>query len=212
MKREFKYRKYTDQQINQVKALYPNHYSKDIALMMNMPVSYVYQVANKYQIHKSAEFNRMELQKQGERLKKDGAKHRFIKGGIPFNKGKKMSETAYEICKKTMFKKGSVPCNVKPIGYQRLDKDGYLKIKIADKTFVLYHRYVWEQANGPIPDDHIVIFKDGNKMNFDINNLELITMRENMMRNTIQNYPEEIIGIIKLNSKLKKTIKNKSKQ
>ena len=33
---------------------------------------------------------------------------------------------------------------------------------------------VWEQANGPIPKSSVVIFGDGNKTNFDLDNLLLV--------------------------------------
>jgi hypothetical protein len=73
------------------------------------------------------------------------------------------------------------------------------------------HRVVWEQHNGSIPPGHVVRFKDGNTMHWDINNLEMIDMRNNMDRNTIQRFPVEIQEVIKLNSKLKKKI-NGTKQ
>lgn len=49
----------------------------------------------------------------------------------------------------------------------------------------------------------IVVFKDDNADNTSIESLELITMTENMYRNSIHNYPKEIIP-----SLLKKTIRN----
>lgn len=39
------------------------------------------------------------------------------------------------------------------------------------KKFV--HLLVWEEYNGKIPDNAFIIFKDGNRRNFDISNLEL---------------------------------------
>ena len=41
------------------------------------------------------------------------------------------------------------------------------------------HRAVWEEHNGPIPEDMAVSFKDSNRLNCDINNLMLITRGEN---------------------------------
>lgn len=56
-------------------------------------------------------------------------------GNIPFNKGKKgyMSAEQYEKCKQTMFKKGNIPANHRPIGSERVGKDGYILIKIYRK-------------------------------------------------------------------------------
>ena len=56
----------------------------------------------------------------------------------------------------------------------------------------------------------IISFKDKNPMNCVIENLEIITRKENMNRNTIHNYPTEVKQLIKLNSKLKKAICQKT--
>ncbi len=102
----------------------------------------------------------------------------FEKGHIPSNKGQKMSPEVYKKCSATMFKKGNIPKNHRPIGTERIDsKDGYVHIKIAEpNVWVLKHRYIWEQANGPIPKNHQVCFLDQNKLNFDLSNLKLVNM------------------------------------
>lgn len=113
----------------------------------------------------------------------------FEKGHIPANKGKKgsMSPEQYEKCKATMFKKGSIPPNRRPIGSERVTKDGYLKVKVQDghlnKNWVLKHRYIYEQAYGKIPAGHKVIFADGNIRNFDLDNLILISDAEELIMN-----------------------------
>ena len=66
---------------------------------------------------------------------------RFQKGDIPFNKGKSqkdyMSAESIEKTKKTRFKKGQSPINWRPVGSERITKDGYTEIKIAEPN-------VWE--------------------------------------------------------------------
>lgn len=37
------------------------------------------------------------------------------------------------------------------------------------------HQLIWEKYNGPIPEGMVITFLDGNKQNFDINNLMAIT-------------------------------------
>ena len=97
---------------------------------------------------------------------------RFEKGHIPANKGKPMKPEQYEKCKKTMFKRGNIPANRREVGSERVTKDGYLKIKIQDgqgnKNWILKHRFIYEQVNGPIPKSHKVIFADGNKRKKDL--------------------------------------------
>ena len=136
----------------------------------------------------------------------------FKKGSIPMNKGVKMPAHIYEKAKKTMFKKGNKPHNTRIEGEfsDRKDKTGsiYRYIKIKDAHWVLYHRYVWEQVNGPIPKGHVVMFIDGNTLNCTIENLKLITLAENAIRNSIHQYPKEVKDLIKLKNKLKKEIES----
>ena len=104
-----------------------------------------------------------------------GRTGRFEKGLIPANKGQKMSADLYEKCKPTMFKKGNVPANHKPVGSERITKDGYVEIKIAEPNkWRLKHLVVWEEANGSVPPKHCIFFMDNDRTNTDINNLRLI--------------------------------------
>lgn len=108
----------------------------------------------------------------------------FSKGHIPHNKGQKMSPEVYEKAKTTMFKKGNIPPNYRPVGSERITKDGYVEIKIADPNkWELKQRYIYSQHHGEISKDDIVIFLDGDKSNFSINNLKLITRKENLYIN-----------------------------
>lgn len=115
-----------------------------------------------------------------------GRTGRFEKGHKTHNKGKK--GVCAKGCEKTWFKKGRLPHNTKPIGYERVSKDGYIEVKIAmrpsdtqsGRNFVLKHRLIYEQANGPIPKGYNVIFLDGDKRNFDLENLALVTDAENL--------------------------------
>ena len=59
-------------------------------------------------------------------------------------------------------------------------KDDYQYIKLEDGTWTQYHRYLWEQAHGPIPPGHMVTFLDGNIQNTDLSNLALISRTEQM--------------------------------
>ncbi|EHU2649504.1 HNH endonuclease [Acinetobacter baumannii] len=103
----------------------------------------------------------------------------FEKGSIPPNKGTKGLTGA----NRTSFKKGQEIWNRKPIGYERIDKkDGYIHIKIAEpNVFALKHRMIWEQQHGPIPDNHVVAFKNQNKTDCRIENLILMS-RSEMLR------------------------------
>lgn len=57
--------------------------------------------------------------------------------------------------------------------------DGYHRVYACRKK-QLWHRFVWEFFHGPIPKDKQVNHKDGNKTNNRLDNLELISQRENL--------------------------------
>lgn len=143
------------------------------------------------------------------------------KGTIPMNKGKKMvdwcSPESIERIKKGQFKKGNLPYNTAEQDGEirvRLDhpeRNGkpYKFIRVALGEWVLYHRWLWEQANGAIPEGHVLRFKDGDSMNCVLDNLEVIPFSKNMELNTIHRFPKELIETIKLSHKLKRKINEK---
>lgn len=91
----------------------------------------------------------------------------------------------------TQFKSGNLPHNTKPIGYERLSRDGYIEVKVkmrpsnpkCNDNFVPKHKLVWEAANGPVPEDCVITFKDGNKQNIALENLACITRAQNAVLN-----------------------------
>lgn len=115
----------------------------------------------------------------------------FQKGQISWNKGKTwdeyMPKESQERSRKTTFKKGSIPPNHREIGEERLDSDGYVLVKVQDghlnKNWVLKHRLIWESMYGNIPTGYKIMFADGNKRNFDIKNLILVSDAEELIMN-----------------------------
>lgn len=126
---------------------------------------------------------------------------RFQKGHVPFNKGKKraewISEEAALKVAAHQFKKGQVRLSshtYRPVGYEHTHTSNgrkYVYIKIAaDRKMVLKHRWLWEQANGPIPKGCNVQFKDGNTLNCVLENLYLIS-RAKQLRKNFDDLPED---------------------
>lgn len=109
-----------------------------------------------------------------------GLTGRFEKNHTPANKGKKGIHTPGS--EKGWFKKGSMPKNHKPVGSERIDnKDGYTSVKTAEpNVWKLKHKLIWEEANGPIPPGHVVTFLDGDKTNFNLDNMALISNAEHL--------------------------------
>jgi hypothetical protein len=200
---------WTEKEIKFITDNYSDMNTADIATILKRPIGGVYGKAYIMGLKKSKEYLAIMLERESKKLAEFGKNYQFKKGDVPYNYGKKMDEMLYEKCKKTMFKKGNKPHNTRQEGEENRCTDGYTYVKIADNDWRLKHRVIWEQVNGPIPKDYIVVFKDKNLLNFDINNLELISKADNMLRNTIHQYPEPIQQIIKLNNKLKKQINAK---
>lgn len=99
----------------------------------------------------------------------------FKKGITPWNKGQK-GTGGWE---PTQFKKGHQPVNYKPVGTERINVYGYVEIKISDPNkWKAKHVSIWEEANGHVPNGHVIIFADGNKQNITLNNLLLISRKE----------------------------------
>ena len=98
----------------------------------------------------------------------------FSKGHKPHNKGKPFPVAAtHPNCRKTQFKKGREPHNTHYLGHERVSKDGYVEVSIAEtnphtgyeRRYVLKHRHEWEKANGPVPEGHALKCLDGDKTN-----------------------------------------------
>lgn len=104
-----------------------------------------------------------------------------MKGSIPWNKRLHIDLSNG----KGQFKKGTIPPQHHEVGYIAHHKDGYSFIKVAEpKKWQLYQRYVWEKAHRTkLSKDQIVIFLDGNKENFDLDNLAVVTRKELMILN-----------------------------
>ena len=60
-----------------------------------------------------------------------------------------------------------------PIGTEhKSEYDGYTYVKIAEPNkWIRKQRYIYEKFIGPIPQDCYIIFADGNKENFNLDNL-----------------------------------------
>ena len=142
-----------------------------------------------------------------------GLTGKFRKGQTPHNKGKKMPKEVYEKVKHTMFAKGNVPPNHRPVGSERISKDGYIEVKVAEPNkWRLKQRVVYEEAKGKIPEGCTIIFLDGNKRNLDIDNLRCVTRSELLYLNCNGlNNSNEITETGILMARLDRT-KNKKKQ
>jgi len=211
-------RKWTKAEEQQLRTAYPNTPTSELAAMFGCDVNRVYYKAKEMGLKKSAEFLASPM---SGRLSKEncsrGLSTRFAAGHASWNNG------MTGLCiggKETQFKRGNRPQTWVPIGTEVIGSDGYLKRKIRDdaapgmsrKNWKFVHVILWEEHHGPIPAGHAVIFKDGNRENITIENLDLISRDDLMRRNTIHRYPYELRIAIRTVGRLRKTIREASNE
>ncbi len=110
---------------------------------------------------------------------KTGRSGRFDKGHTPWTKGKKLPFNPNSA--RTQFKAGERPHNTKYEGHERIATHGYIEISVKEtnphtgfeRRYVLKHRWLWEQAHGPIPDGMVLKCK-GDHLNTDPSNWEIV--------------------------------------
>ncbi len=140
----------------------------------------------------------------------NGLDSKFKKGNKPYNKGTKGVSKP----NKTSFKKGNIPLNHRPIGSERVNIYGYTEVKIAEPDkWKFKHRIIWEEKFGDIPSGYAVMFGDGDKRNFNIDNLILVTNRQLQVMNNkklIQNDADLTkVGVVIADVLIKIADKNK---
>lgn len=84
--------------------------------------------------------------------------------------------------------------------------DGFTYIKVDEAIWVRKQRYLYEKYIGEIPKDYVVIFKDGNRQNFDLDNLMLADRKLLGRVASLMTDDEEINEIVILNGKLQNKI------
>ncbi|MBG6211756.1 hypothetical protein IWQ49_006447 [Labrenzia sp. EL_126] len=106
-----------------------------------------------------------------------GRDGRFGAGHVPANKGQKMPYNANSA--RTQFKKGhrggEAEKKYKPIGTERVTRDGYVERKIHDgmplqSRWKAVQRIRWEELNGPLSEGMALKCLDGDKANTDPSN------------------------------------------
>ena len=200
-------RNWTQQEIDTLTRMYPNHYAREIADILGRGISSIHCKANSLGLESSLE----KIQRAGYETSKSPASiaTRFQKGSVPLNKGKKVSPEVYSKIQPTMFKKGRTPVNHRDVGAERVNVNGYIEIKVSEpNTWRLKHRVMWEQVNGAIPNGYNVQFKNHNPLDCRIENLYLISKAEQMAKENsfYAKYPKKIQEIIRLKGVVNRAI------
>jgi hypothetical protein len=188
LKRTNDKRAWSPEEYDILKRDYPHMETSELAVKLNRSVCSINGQAHKLNLNKTAEHRKKMDKKCGEHIRSAGVAHRFPKGHVPQNKGKKMPDEIRERVKHTWFKKGNLPKNTL---YDnaitiRHDKNGhdYKYIRISKAKWVMLQVYNWEKIHGPIPKDKIIVAKDGNSLNCDPDNWMMVSRAEHLERNS----------------------------
>lgn len=220
-------RKYwSEEEIARLRLLYPNTSNPELAKQFGRTRHAIDSAGRAFGLAKTpAHIAAHARLQKGARI---GVEHQFKKGTVPANKGLRRPGFAPGRMRETQFKKGSrsgiAERNWKPIGTVLPDPEGYLRIKVREavhgveatgfgnaRVWPLLGRHVWEQHNGPIPPGHVIAFKDRDRNNCTIENLESISRAEMARRNRMWGrLPQELAEVIHLNGVLKRKVRRLS--
>lgn len=189
----------------QFRKLYPHQPTADVAKAIGRSLSATYQRARRLGLGKTAAYLASPAAHRLDGVK--GLGTRFKPGHASWNKGKR----GYMGANRTSFPKGHMPHNWKPVGTTRINSEGYRDIKITDLRrgaldWRAIHRLNWIAVHGPIPKGLFLRFKDGNRLNPLVKNLELVTRAEHLRRNYHDRYPLELKRIVQLRGALQRQI------
>lgn len=201
---------------------YADSLTKDLATVLNRPQGTVHQKANKLGLFKSLDFTSTTTALRQRDLVERGVHKGFLKGHVPATKGLRRPGWSAGDMQRTQFQRGrpaSEARNYVPLGSHRVSKDGRLECKVTDdptlapvRRWVGVHRLVWIEANGPVPEAHVVAFKPGRATTdptlITPCALELLTQAENMARNRA---PPELQRIHQLRGVLTRAINKRIK-
>ena len=211
--RKFERERWSEQERTTLKRMYAETSTDEIAKLLGRSRGKVYQQAGKMGLKKSDAYMEVCAAACGAGLAQSGKGNRFPKGHVPANKGQRRPGYSVGRMSETQFKKGNRSGFAEklwhPVGSVVADLEGFLRVKIRERInglpagwhkdiWPLLHHRTWQEHRGPIPAGHKVVFKNGDRSNCAIENLELITDAEMMRRNTIHNLPPDLKEVIYL--------------
>lgn len=148
------------------------------------------------------------------------AASRFKTGQAAHNKGKhRPCGWAPGRMAETQFRPGTRPHTWQPVGSQRVDADGYTWRKVSDdatparRNWRMLHVLTWEEAHGPVPKGWIVVFRNRDRSDIRLDNLEMIHRSENARRNCMYTrMPPELARLAQLKGALTRRINRLNRQ
>jgi hypothetical protein len=206
---------WTDRELWRLIAFYPDMTAGELARRLGRTTTSLNAMAGNFGLEKTAEHLSSIPHRTG--MVAAGVPHRYPKGHVPANKGLRRPGYSRGRMRETMFRKGHFPANRDPdfyvLGALRVNTDGYIDMRISfDKGGMGWrglHRILWQDAHGPIPKGFKLRFKNGDKLDVELANLELISNADAMRRNSVHHLPAPLVGAIQMLGQLKRRIREK---
>ena len=202
-------RYWTADEVARLRELYPNLQTREVAARLGIGYQRVVSKAYTLGLYKSAEFLAGPLAHRLDGI--TGWQTRFRPGQTAWNKGIKGLDIGG---RETRFQPGCIPPNVQDVGALRITSNGMLQIKLASgpRQWVMLSQYTWNLHTGKWPRrGYILRARNGDPHDTRFENLEYISKRENMARNTIHNYPPELARLVQLRGVLTRQINRREK-
>jgi hypothetical protein len=213
----------------ELRRTFPHTRTATIARQLRRSYTAIAARASNLGLHKSAAYLARHRRDGGDRLRTVGVRTRFQKGGVPANKG--LRRPGWSVgrgrMQETQFKKGErrgvAATNWRPIGTIATDSEGYQRIKVREarpceaygfgnvRVWPLLQRHLWAAAHGAIPPGHVIVFKDGNRAHCRLENLDCITRRALMARNSIWTLPRPLAEAVQLLGALNRKIRRRTR-
>lgn len=209
-----RYQRWTDAEVETLRRLFPDHTAREIAAALGRGVRQIHHKAHRLGLRKSpewiAEHARAAMADPGHPARRT----QWPAGHEPYNKGKPHPTRGRSA--ETQFRPGNRPHTWQPIGSDRASKEGYLQRKVSDtgvtrRDYVPVHHLVWRMHGREIPPQHALVFRDGDKRNFDINNLELVHRAELMRRNSVHRHGPEVAKAYQLIGAVRRQINRRTR-
>lgn len=219
----------TKKQLDVIRKMHPNHSAETVAKKIGRTAIVVYRYAKLLGVNKSPEYKAKLKAEACAKITASGMGTRFPKGHVPMNKG--LRRPGWSVgrgrMQETQFKKGqrsgAAQAKYKPVGTVVM-RDGYMMMKVKDEpesiagkgalstNWMFVHKMVWESANGTIPPGYRIWWKDGDHLNCSLDNLEIVSGRDHIMRTSIHTLPPELARTYQLIGALNRKLNNRKRK
>lgn len=210
-----RYARWTDDEVAELRRLFPDHTAREISERTGRGVRSIELKARQLGLRKTSEWIAERARAAMADPSHPARRTQWQTGNAPYNKGKPHPARGRTL--ETMFQPGHRPHTWMPIGSDRTSKEGYLQRKTADagctrRDYAPVHHLVWRMHGRTVPAGYALCFIDGDKRNFDINNLELVHRSELMRRNSVHRLPKEAALAYQLVGCIRRQINRRTRQ